>query len=152
MYSCEYCKIFKNSYLEEHLRTATCMWWVCVFILFHREGVFRLQDIWDILGRYWRTMLCWVSFQVLLPSSFISVSKNVIYITSKDKNSSEHKLERKQYDIWFRKKIIYIDIGYKSAAQLTDKWGGKTKDEEATLIIQIFPLELNWVFELNHFI
>ena len=79
-------------------------------------------------------MLCWVSFQVLLPSSFISVSKNVIYITSKDENSSEHKLERKQYDIWFRKKIIYVDIGYKSAAQQTDKWQRETKDEEATQI------------------
>ena len=50
-----------------------------------------------------------------------SVSKNVIYITFKDENPSEHKLERKQCDIWFRKKIIYIDIGHKSAAQQTDE-------------------------------
>ena len=71
---------------------------------------------------------------MLLPISFISVSKNVIYITSNDENSSEHKLERKQCDIWFRKKIIYFDLGYKSAAQQTDKWRREIKDEEATLI------------------
>ena len=71
---------------------------------------------------------------MLLPSSFISVSKNVIYITSNDENSSEHKLERKQYDIRFRKKIIYFDLGYNSAAQQTDKWRREIKDEEATLI------------------
>ena len=67
------------------------------------------------------TMLCYVSFQVLLPSFFISVSKNVIYIASKDENFTEHKLERKQYDLWFRKKIIYIDIGYKSAIQQSNE-------------------------------
>ena len=30
----------------------------CVFILFHREGLFRLQDVWDILEGYGSTMLC----------------------------------------------------------------------------------------------
>ena len=107
---------------------------VCLFTLFHREGVFRLEDIWDILGRCGSTMLYWVSFQVLLPSSFISISKNVIYNTTKDENSSEDKLDRKQYDIWFRKKIIYIDMRYKTAAQKTDKWRRQNKDEKATLI------------------
>ena len=107
---------------------------VCVFILFYREGFFRLQDVWDILERYGSTMLCWVLFQVLLLNYFISVSKNVINIASKDEDSSEHKLEKKRYDIWFRKKMIYIDIGHKSAVQQTDKCRRDTKDEEATLI------------------
>ena len=71
---------------------------------------------------------------MLLLNYFISVSKNVINITSKDEDSSEHKLEKKRYDIWFRKKMIYIDIGHKSAVQQTDKCRRDTKDEEATLI------------------
>ena len=61
--------------------------------------------------------------------SYISPSK-----TTKDENPSEHKLERKRYDTWFHEKMIYIDIGYKTAAQQTNKWRKDTKDEEATLI------------------
>ena len=55
--------------------------------------------------------------------------------TPKGENSSEHKLERKRYDIRFREKMIYIDSGYKSVAQQTDKWRKDTKDEEAAPII-----------------
>ena len=51
MYSREYCEIFKNIYKQ----LIVCGVCVCVFILFHHEGVFRLQDIWDILGRHGRT-------------------------------------------------------------------------------------------------
>ena len=41
------------------------------------------------------------------------------YITSKDENSSHHKLERKRYDILMvSKKMIYIDIGYKLGFEL----------------------------------
>ena len=56
------------------------------------------------------------------------------FFTSKDENPSKRKLDGKRYDIWFRKKMIYIDIGYKSATQQTDKWPKKTKDKGATLI------------------
>ena len=57
------------------------------------------------------------------------------YFTSKDENSSRSPTGEKT--IWYnvlREKIIYIDIGYKSAHQQTDKWRKDTKDEEATLI------------------
>ena len=44
-------------------------------------------------------------------------------------------MEKKWYDIfWAREKMIYIDIGYKSATQQTDKWRKDTKDEEVILI------------------
>ena len=61
--------------------------------------------------------------------SYISPPK-----TPKSENSSEQKLERKRYDIWFRENMMYIDTGYKAAAQQTDKWWKDTKDEKATLI------------------
>ena len=72
--------------------------------------------------------------------SYISPPK-----TPKDENSSEHKLEIKRYDIWFREKMIYADIGYKSAAQQTNKWRKDAKDEEAALIIcsNLNPSSLN---------
>ena len=56
------------------------------------------------------------------------------YFTSKDEKCSEHELEEKRNDIWFREKMIYIDIGYKLATQQTDKWRKVTKDKETTLI------------------
>ena len=31
---------------------------VYVFILFHREGFFRLRDVWDIIEEYGSMMLC----------------------------------------------------------------------------------------------
>ena len=47
-----------------------------------------------------------------VPSPYLKMS----YFTSKDENSSQHKLERKRHDILTpSEKIIYIDIGYKSA-------------------------------------
>ena len=61
-----------------------------------------------------------------------SISKSVIFHLQR-RNSSELELKRKPYDIWFREKI-YIDMGYKSATQQTDKWRKDTKGKEATLI------------------
>ena len=95
MYSCEYWKIAKflraaiSKNICKQVLVCVCVRacvraCVCLFIRFHRESLFRLQDIWDILERYGSTMLCSVSFQMLLPNSFIYVSKNVIYIFSKD--------------------------------------------------------------------
>ena len=92
--------------------------WMCVFvfIFFHREGIFRLQNVQDILERYESTILCceYLSgYFCQVPSSpYLKMS----YFTFKDENSSQHKLERKRYDILMAsEKIIYIDIGYKSA-------------------------------------
>ena len=56
------------------------------------------------------------------------------YFTSKDETPALRQLERKRYNILLRKKMIYIDIGWKSATQQTDKWQKDTKDKEATLI------------------
>ena len=56
------------------------------------------------------------------------------YFNSKAENPSEHELERKQYDIWLSEKMIYIDIGYKSVTQQTDKWRKDTKDKDVILI------------------
>ena len=56
------------------------------------------------------------------------------YFTFQEETPARRKLERKQYDTWFRKKTIHIDIGYKSTHQQTDKWQKDAIDEEATLI------------------
>ena len=88
---------------------------VCLFILFHRRGFYRLQwchgHTWDARIN---DLVLWVLYQVLLPSSFISVSKNVIFL-SKDETSAANKLDRKRYDILLQWKMIYIDIVYKLA-------------------------------------
>ena len=50
---------FRSCYLQ-----LVCVWWVggfvcvCVFIIFHREGLLQLEDVCDILERYESTMLC----------------------------------------------------------------------------------------------
>ena len=53
-----------------------------------------------------------------VPSSpFLKMS----YFISKDETSARRQLERKRYNVWFQEKMIYIDIGYKSATQQIDK-------------------------------
>ena len=86
-----------------------CVWvggWVggcaCVFILFHREGFFPLQDVCDILEGYGSTML------------FVSIMS---YFTSEDETPACRLTGEK---IWYdiiraSAKMIYYDIGYKSA-------------------------------------
>ena len=56
---------------------------------------------------YESTMLCWVSFPVLLPSSFISVFENVIFHLQRG-NSSLPTNWRKMMIYLTRKKMIYI--------------------------------------------
>ena len=72
--------------------------------------------------KYHSRCFCQVPSSSFLKMSYISPPK-----TPKDENPSEHKLERKRYDIWFRENMIYIDIWY-------NKWRKHTKDEEVTLI------------------
>ena len=107
---------------------------LCVFILFHREGFFRLQDVWDILQGYGSTMLCCHYHSRCFCQIPSSPFPNMSYFTSKDKTPARWQMERKRYDIWFREKMIYIDIGCKSATEQTNKWRKDTKDKEATLI------------------
>ena len=70
---------------------AKATWCLCVFvfIFFHRKGFFRLQ--W-CLGHAWEVpisnLVLWVLYQVLLPNSFISISKNVIIHLQKRNSSS----------------------------------------------------------------
>ena len=65
---------------------------------------------------YHSRCFCQVLLSLFLKMSYISPSK-----TTKNENPSERKLERKWYGTWFHEKMIYIDVGYKSAAQQTDK-------------------------------
>ena len=53
-----------------------------------------------------------------ISSSFLNMS----YFTSEYETPACRKLERKLYDTTLQEKIIYIDIGYKSADHQTDKW------------------------------
>ena len=113
---------------------------VCVcaraLILFHRGGFFWLQDVLDILQGYGSTMLCCEYH----PRCFCQVPSspflNMSYFNSKDKSPARRKLERK--------KVMYIDKGYKSAHQQTDKWRKDNRDKEANLIY-ILPL---WIKSL----
>ena len=67
-----------------------------------------------------------------------------LYFTSEDETPAHQKLERKWYDISLGEKIIYIDIGYKSTQNQTDKWRKDTKGKENT-VIYILPL---WIKSL----
>ena len=89
---------------------------VCVFIVFHCKRFFCLQQC---LGHTWgvsiNNLVLWVLYQVLLPSSFISISKCHI---SYPKMKLRQPTNWRENDIIYCpcKKIIYIDIGYKSAS------------------------------------
>ena len=67
-----------------------CTTCVCVFILFHR--VWRLLPSARCLIHTWGArinyVMFWLSFQVFLPSSFISISKNVIFHLHRQNSSS----------------------------------------------------------------
>ena len=98
----------------------------CVFVFFYTLPPWNLcstarrrRHTWEVPindVEYHSRCFCQVPSSPFLKMSCIPPPK-----TPKDENSSEHKLERKRYDIWFREKMIYIDIGYKSAAQHTDE-------------------------------
>ena len=78
-----------------------CVLCVCVFILFHYKGFFRLQDVWGILEGYRSTILCCV------PSSFISISKNVIFYLQRRNSSTPTTGEKTICYIAWRKDDIY---------------------------------------------
>ena len=86
------------------------------FILFHRKSFFRLQRC---LGNTWgygsMILCCKYYVRCFCPVSSSPYLK-MSYFTSRDENSSEHKLERKRYDILYRPRDIYMNIGHKSAA------------------------------------
>ena len=96
-----------QSLLLSRVRVCVCVYgWVggcaCVFILFHREDFFPLQDVCDILEGYGSTMF------------FVSIMS---YFTSEDETPACRLTGEK---IWYdiiraSAKMIYYDIGYKSA-------------------------------------
>ena len=93
-----------------NLRIATfSMLSVCVFIFFHREGFFRLQNVQDILeGTDQRS--CVVNISKVLYAIPSSPYLKMSYFTSKDENSSPYLLERKRYDKMCSTKRLYILI------------------------------------------
>ena len=68
---------------------------VCVFILFHREGFFRLQDVGDILEGYGSTMLCYEyhsrCFYQVPSSRYLKMP----YFTSKDETPARRQTGEK---------------------------------------------------------
>ena len=73
---------------------------VCVCILFHREGFFRLQDAWDILeGTDQRC--CVVSIIRCAAAEFLHLGISKYHISPpKTKTPATYKLERKRCDIY----------------------------------------------------
>ena len=93
------------------VRACVC---VCVYILLP-AGFFRLQDVFDILEMFKSTGFCWENFQGLLPSSFIHISESLkFHLQSKTLQLAA--IGEKTNNIMLAlKKMIYIDIRYKSA-------------------------------------
>ena len=69
---------------------------VCVFILFHLEGFFRLQDVWDIIKGYRSEILCCEyhsrCFCQVPSSPFLKMS----YFTSKDETLARRETGEKE--------------------------------------------------------
>ena len=90
------------------------------------------RDIWEVRIN---DLVLWIFISVLLPSSFISVSENVIFHPKGETPAHRPTGEK---TIWYissaREKMIYVDIGYKLPTQQTDKWRKNTNDKEAALI------------------
>ena len=101
-----------------HACICVCAWVhvrvrVYVLILFHREGFFRLQDA-----------MLWVSFQVLLASSFISISKNIIFHLQRRNSSTPTNWRETKWYIWVAKKMIYwyrIEVALKPKPMSDEK-------------------------------
>ena len=122
MYSCEYWKIAK--FLRAAISKNICkqvLVCVCVracvrvCVCLYASTVKASSDC-KTSETYLRgtDQLCYVQYHsrcfCQIPSStFLKMSYIFSPKTPKDGNSSEHKLERKRHDIWFRKNI-YIDI------------------------------------------
>ena len=94
------------------IEVALCM---CVFIFSHREDFFRLKDVQGILeGADQRSCVVNVSWVLYAKFHHLRIWKCHI-LPPKTKTPAEPLLERKQYDIMCSTKMIYIDVGYKSA-------------------------------------
>ena len=119
------------------MRVCVCVC-VCVYVYtLLPAGFFQLQDVFDILEMFRPTSISRGFCQV--PSSLIL---NLSYFISKDGNSSSELLERKRYDIILAcEKIIYIDIGYKSAQRQRTDIGKKILKVRRLLESKFFHIE-----------
>ena len=80
---------------------------VCVcFLLFHREGFFRLQDVWNISEGYRSTMLCCEyhprCFCQVPSSPFLKMS--ILHLRRRNSSMSTDWRER-IWDIWLAKRL-----------------------------------------------
>ena len=104
---------------------------VCVFILFCL-----------LASSNCKTFLRCSDQRVFLGASPSSLILNLSYFISKDGNSSSELLERKRYDIILAcEKIIYIDIGYKSAQRQRTDIGKKILKIRRLLESKFFHIE-----------
>ena len=108
---------------------------VCVFIFFHHEVFFRLQDVQGILESTDQRS-CVVNISWVLSAKFHYLRIWKCHISPpKTKTLADSLLERKQYDIMCSKKRWYILIQDISRSwPKANKWRKDTKDKEATLI------------------
>ena len=85
-----------------------------MFIPFFCKSFFHLQHVLDILeGTDQRS--CVEGIILYYCIAHYTSAKSFQYFTSKEKIPTHPQPERKQYDICTREKMIYIDIGGKSA-------------------------------------
>ena len=93
----------------------------CVFIFFHPEGSFRLQDVRDILeGTEQR--FCVMSINPGASAKFLHLGIWKCHISPpKTKNLASKNWRGNDMILTVREKMIYIDIGYKSAPSLYQK-------------------------------
>ena len=107
---------------------------VCVFILLHLLLSSGCTTSVTYIEVWINDLLLWVFLGAL--AKFHHLYFWICHIsTPKTKTPADRLLERKLYDIMFAlEKMIYIDIGYKSAHYKNRQWRKDTKDKEATLI------------------
>ena len=87
---------------------------VCVYALLP-VGFFRLHDICDIHEKFGSMIFCCEHF-LGVSAKFLHLYLRIYLISPpKTKTPAALLLERKRYDIMLREKMIYIDIGNKSA-------------------------------------
>ena len=110
--TCWWCRVCVCVCVCVCVRVCVC---VCVFILFHREGLFRLQDVWDILEGHISTMLCCEYHSRCFCQVPLSPYLKISYFTSKDETPARPQTGEKRCDI-YGSDIYDIDIGYNSAS------------------------------------
>ena len=80
--SCEYCKIFKNIYFEDHLQTATSACWSILYkeflyISYENASFGILEDsIWIQLIYFWTTMAFWRRYEISFSDTLSTIYRS----------------------------------------------------------------------------